>query len=415
LRLLIITHYFWPEDFRINELTAELVKRGHRVTVLTARPNYPGGRLFPAFVSDPAAFSSYQGASIMRVRAVTRGEGGAVRLILGYVTLAASTTVAALWRFRRGQFDAAFVFEPSPITVGLPAIALRAVTGLPIVFWVLDQWPETLSAVGAVRSPWIIRALGALSSFIYNRCDLVLGQSRSMVEQIRGYCDTSERVMYFPNWAEGGYANSATEPAAEVPRAEGCFSIMFAGNVGESQDFPAILDAAERLAGDSRIRWLIVGDGRRAPWVRDEIGRRRLQRRVLMLGRHPLERMPSFYRHADALLVSLKPEPIFAVTVPGKIQSYLAFGLPILGMLDGEGADVINDAEAGLTCRAGDSAALAENVRRMASMSAAERQIMSANGRAYARREFDRDMLVARLEGWLERLARTARRPSSAS
>ena len=183
---------------------------------------------------------------------------------------------------------------------------------------------------------------------------------------------------------------------------------MFAGNIGEAQDFPTVLEAAQRLRHRADIRWLVVGDGRAADAVRAEIERRDIADRVILLGRHPLDRMPAFFRGAQALLVSLRPDPIFGTTIPGKVQSYLATGVPLLGMLDGEGARVIEEAGAGLVCPAGDSGALARQVERLAAMSAAERSAMGERGRAYGVREFDRATLIARLEKWMTDLACTS-------
>jgi colanic acid biosynthesis glycosyl transferase WcaI len=409
VRILVVSQYFWPEDFRINELVTELISRGHDVTILTGRPNYPGGEVFPAFRRDPGQFAEYCGARVIRAPMFSRGRGG-VRLALNYLSFAVSATVVASVRLWRQRFDAIFVFEPSPVTVGLPAIALRALKGWPVAFWVLDQWPETLAAVGIVRSPIVLAWIGRLVSFIYRRCDVILAQSRSLVEQVRRYAAAGQRVEYFPNWSESSYADSDAAPADEVPAWGGRFSVMFAGNIGESQNFPAILDAAETLRRDAGIRWLIVGDGRAAAWVREEIMRRGLEDRVFLLGRHAQERMPAFFCQADALLVSLKAEPVFAMTVPGKIQSYLAFGRPIIGMLDGEGARVIAEAAAGRSCAAGDAAGLARIVDEMSHAPAAERTAMGASGAAYARREFDRDLLMGRLESLLRAISTASSR-----
>jgi colanic acid biosynthesis glycosyl transferase WcaI len=404
LRLLIVTQYFWPENLRINDLVAEFTKRGHEVTVLTGKPNYPSGKLFPEFLKNPQQFNAYAGARIVRVPLWLRGSHRA-SLFLNYVTYAVSATVFGIPRLREWGFDAIFVFQVSPVTVGLPAIALRRVKRCPVAFWVLDQWPESLSAVGVVRSGPALRLLGRLVSFIYNRCDLILSQSKSLVDLIGKYCKEPGRVNYFPNWAEAAFGESAAAPAAEVPQRTGCFTVMFAGNIGESQDFPTILAAAEALAGHGDIRWLIIGEGRMADWVRAEALRRGLQDKFVLLRRYPVERMPSFYRHADALLVSLRPDPVFAMTLPGKVQSYLAAGIPIVGMIDGEGAAVIRDAGAGIAVPAGDSQALAAAVLRMSRMPDAERRAMGERGREYSRREFDRDLLVTRLESWLLDLA----------
>ena len=179
---------------------------------------------------------------------------------------------------------------------------------------------------------------------------------------------------------------------------EGVFNVLFAGNFGEAQDLPAVLAAAENLKHNAAIRWLIVGDGRKSAWVREEVERRGLRGSVLLLGRFPVERMPSFYAHADALLVSLKKDPVFSMTIPGKVQSYLMAGVPLVGMLDGEGAKVITEANAGLVCAAGDAGGLAAAVLEMAAMRVDQRRQLGANGRAFAQKEFGRSLLMDRLE-----------------
>ena len=299
------------------------------------------------------------------------------------------------------------MFETSPITSALPALLLRRIKQAPLLMWVLDLWPDTLSAVGVVRSPRALRAVGALVAFIYRRCDRILAQSRAFFPAIERWSGDATRIRYFPAWAEATFDRDLrdVEPAPELAPYAATFNVMFAGNIGEAQDFPAILDAAEFLRSRADIRWLVVGDGRAAEFVRSEITRRKLEDRVHLLGRHPLERMPSFFRGASALLVSLKAEPIFAMTIPGKVQSYLAAGLPLLGMLDGEGARVIDEAAAGLTCAAGDGRALAEAVLALHHLSPQERSAMGERGRAYGRSEFDRAALITRLEHWLAELA----------
>jgi len=237
--------------------------------------------------------------------------------------------------------------------------------------------------------------------FIYNRCALVLGQSRSFLHSIARYCNDPRKIRYFPCWAEDIFVNSGIKPAVEVPEFPNGFTVVFAGNIGEAQDMPAVLNAAELLKIDPNIRWIIVGDGRKAEWLKTEVSNRSLQDRVSLVGRFPVERMPSFYAHADALLVSLKRDRVFSMTIPGKVQSYLMAGIPLLGMLDGEGADVIRDANAGLTCDAGESSQLAKAVLDLASMTSEQRRQLGSNGRQYAQKEFGRTQLMDRLEGLL--------------
>lgn len=395
---------FWPENFRINDLATEWAARGHEVTVLTGLPNYPEGRVFPEFRRDPARYAALGGAEIVRVPLIPRGSRR-FTLVLNYFSFALSASIVGAWKLRGRSFDVIFVFQPSPVTVGLPAVVQRALKRAPVAFWVLDLWPETLHAVGAVRNEWILKAVGKLVSFIYKRCDLILAQSRSFIPSIaRHHADAN--IVYFPSWAEGVFSDTAVRPAPEVPELVGGFTVMFAGNIGEAQDFPTILQAAEYLKEHSHIRWVVVGDGRMGAWVKEEVARRGLTENVLLVGKYPLERMPSFYAHADALLVSLRDEPIFAMTIPGKLQSYLAAGIPIVGMLNGEGAEVIQRARAGVTCRAGDARGLADAVLSLSKLSREERDAMGRNARAFSAAEFDRSRLMSELEKMLEDLHR---------
>lgn len=400
MQILIVTQYFWPENFRINDLVKELVQRGHNVTVLTGVPNYPTGTIFEAYRQNPKAFAHYNGAKVWRVPMRARGHG-AVSLFLNYLSFVIGACLFGPWRLRDQQADVVFVFEPSPVTVGLPAVLFSRIKRAPVVFWALDLWPETLEATGAVSSPTLLGWIGHMVKFIYERCTLVLGQSHSFLAGIAKYCSDTQKIRYFPSWAEEVFNEPDIVPAPELAQREGVFSVLFAGNVGEAQDLPAVLDAAELLRHNTAIRWIIVGDGRKFDWLKGEVERRGLQASVLLMGRFPVERMPSFYMHADALLVPLKKDPVFSMTIPGKVQSYLMAGIPLVGMLDGEGAKVITETNAGLVCAAGDVGGLAAAVLKMAAMSAEERHQLGLNGRAYAQKEFGRDLLMDRLEALL--------------
>jgi len=402
MRILVFTQYFWPENFRVNDLVAALVSRGHRVTVLTGTPNYPDGHVFPEFAADRSRFASYGGADVVRVPLVPRGTG-TIRLAVNYLSFVISAAVVAPWRLRGCVFDVIFVYQPSPITSVLPALIVGRMKRAPVILWTLDLWPETLQAIGVVRSPRLLATVGAVVRFIYRRCALVLGQSRACEENVARYAGSTAKYRYFPQWSEELFDADGGLPelALEVrPYAES-FNVLFAGNIGDSQDFPAILAAASALREERNIRWLIVGDGRAADSVRREIAGRGLEEIVIMLGRHPIERMPEFFAAAGALLVSLKRDPIFAMTIPGKVQTYLAAGRPILAMLDGEGGRVIADAGAGLVVGAGDSSGLAAAVRQISAMSQSERDAMGRRGRDYADREFGRERLLGQLEDYM--------------
>lgn len=400
MRILVVSQYFWPENFRVNDLVKEWVQRGHEVTVLTGIPNYPVGKVFEAYRDQPNAFAEYEGAEVVRVPLLPRGTGD-LRLMLNYLSFVLGACCFGPWRLRGKPVDIIFVFEPSPVTVGLPAVLLGKIKSAPVVFWALDLWPETLAAIGVVRSPRVLCWVGHMVRFIYNRCTLVLGQSRSFLGSIAQYCDDKTKIRYFPSWAEDVFIDGNVQPAPEVPEKTDGFTIVFAGNIGEAQDMPAVLDAAEYLKGSSIIRWIIVGDGRKSDWLQSEVVRRGLDKQVLFLGRFPVERIPSFYAHADALLISLKLDPVFSMTIPGKVQSCLMAGKPLLGMLNGEGAAVIHDAKAGLICQAGDGIGLAKAVLALAAMPPVERKKLGLNGQKYAQQEFGRPQLMDRLEALL--------------
>jgi len=373
--------------------------RGHEVTVLTGKPNYPVGRVFDAYRQNPDDFGNYEGARVFRAPMLARGQGS-VRLFLNYLSFVVGACVWGSWKLRGQAFDVIFVFEPSPVTVGLPAILLGRIKRVPVVFWALDLWPETLSAIGVVRSPRLLRWIGFLVSYIYNHCTIILGQSKGFLTSIAKYCNSNnpQKIRYFPSWAEDVFSQSNAEKAPEVEQRDDVFTVLFSGNVGEAQDLPAVLNAAEQLKDNQAIRWIIVGDGRMSDWLCAEVERRGLYDKFLLLGRFPVERMPSFYAHADALLVTLKKDPVFSMTIPGKVQSYLMAGIPLLGMLDGEGAAVIEEARAGFICPAGDSSALVGAVLKMAALSAEDRVKLGMNGREYTEAEFGRNMLMGRLE-----------------
>ena len=402
MRVLVISQYYWPESFRINDLTDDLVRRGHQVTVLTGVPNYPSGSMFSEYENEPKAYSSYKGVEIVRVPIVVRGQSGG-QLALNYLSFILSGIVIGLFKLRKQRFDSIFVFEPSPITVGLPAIVFRYFKKAPLVFWVLDLWPDTLEAVGVVRSERILKLVGWLVSYIYKRCDLVLAQSKSFISHIRKYAG-HDRVAYFPGWAESVFSVDqfrSPKRRSDSPQ----FNIVFAGNVGVSQDFPTVLKAMELLKDDEKICWTIVGDGRMSDWLTTEISKRGLENVVRLAGRHPMEEMPEFFQDADALLVNLKDEPIFSMTIPGKLQAYLVTGKPILALLNGEGARLVKDSGCGIACDAGDWQCLADSAQKLSQMSYQERDVMGRKGLLLSETEFDRDKLISKLENWMQDLA----------
>ena len=403
MRILIVTQRFWPENFRINDLATELVRRGHEVTVLTGWPNYPDGKVFDGYKATPEQYAQYQGVKIIRVPIIPHGSRK-ILLMLNYLSYVLSASIVGAYKLRGQTVDVIFTYEPSPITVGIPAALLRKIKRAPMIFWVLDLWPETLSAVGVVRNPTVLKMVGVMVRAIYKNCDLILAQSKSFISQIRKYTCPDKRIEYFPSWSETEFDWDQVHPATEIYSEPGTFNILFAGNIGSAQDFPNILTAVKLLKKQPHVRWHIIGDGRLAPWVRSYIEEHDLQKNFFLYGRFPLERMPSFFKHADALLVSLKDDPTFTLTIPGKIQTYLSAGIPVIGMLNGEGADLINRSGVGLTCHAGDAIGLAKIVLEISEMPKHSLIEMGKRGPETITRQFDRTQLINRLENWFQDL-----------
>jgi len=398
VRILVVTQYFWPEDFRVNDLATELTQRGHEVTVLTGQPSYPSRSLFPGYGRLRPWTQRLGEVTIKRVPLASRGRGQGWRLALNFLSFAASASLLGPLR-ARGHYDVIFVYEPSPVTVGIPAIVLKRVLGAPVVFWVQDLWPETLTATGAVRSRVVLQALNRLVRWIYQESDRILVESEGFIPHALSNGATPEKLEYVPNWAEGSYRPvDLPEDAVERRLVPTGFRVMFAGNLGVSQALGTILDAAELTRDHPDLHWVVLGDGRQRIWLADQVKARDLSGTVHLLGRHPVDAMPRFFALADALLVTLKHEPIYALTIPSKLQSYLACGRPIVGALDGEGARVIAEAGAGLSGPAEDSASLAQAVLSLYRTPAEELAAMGRRGRSYFVKHFERERLLDQLE-----------------
>jgi colanic acid biosynthesis glycosyl transferase WcaI len=405
MRMLIVSQYFWPETFRINEVARDLVRRGHDVTVLCGTPNYPTGRVFEGFGRFRRTREVWCGVRIVRVPVLLRGQGSRWRLAANYLSYALMASLLGPIRCR-GRSDVVLVFQMSPAIQGIAALVMKVVRRAPLLFWVQDLWPESVIAVGAIRSRWLLWPIELLVRGLYRASALVLIQSRAFRSHVAAHGVPADRIRYFPNLAEASYVPlpaEATHPAlARVPLG---FRVMFAGNIGTAQDLPTVLSAAELVSERHDIQWIIVGDGSMRAWVQAEIERRRLSATVQLLGRFPVEDMPRLFAGVDALLVTQRRDAVLSLTNPAKVQSYLACAKPIIAALDGEGAAIIVEAGAGLCSPAEDASALAANVCELSGLDAGSRLAMGRRGREYFEANFGSDMLLTRLESWCTEVA----------
>ena len=401
MRILVITQYFWPESFRINELVLDLHAKGHKVTVFTGMPNYPQGKYFEDYSMFRRYNENYKGISIKRVPIIPRGSGKKFVLSLNYFSFVLSTCIFLPFRLRE-KYDLIFVYEPSPITVCLPAILVKKIRKIPILFWVQDLWPESLSATGAINSKLLLKLVNRLVRFIYNSCDFILIQSKAFRDSIKNFGVNENKIKYFPNSAESIYVpienNRDNNYKNILPNG---FRVIFAGNIGVAQSMETIVRAAEILKEYSTIQWIIIGNGRRKAWLEDEIKKQNLESNMHLLGQKPLEEMPYYFAAGDILLATLKRNPIFSLTIPSKIQSYLACGKPIVASIDGETANVIKESGAGIAVEAENPKILAEAVLKLYSMQDKEREEMGKLGRKYFEKNFESTKLIAKLEEWM--------------
>ena len=399
MKVLVISQYYYPENFRINEVVQTLVDKGIDVEVLTGKPNYPEGRLFPGYRAWGSQVETLLGAKVYRVPMVARGSRSALRLALNYLSFVLSGLFCGPWLLRRQKYDAVFVYGVSPILQALPALFIGWLKNARVTVWVQDLWPESLQATGYVRNRWVLAGVRQLVRFIYRHTDLLLVQSKGFEAPVAAMAP-GKRVVYFPNSVGCIFSDSPNVPLPAVSALDGEFTIMFAGNVGVGQAVQVIVDAATLLKDHSEIRFVVFGHGSRWNWMCEQVSARGLTN-LRLPGRFPMETMPGLMQKADALLVSLCDEPIFAATVPNKVQAYLAAGRPILACLNGEGARLVQEAGAGIAIAAEDAQGLAEAVLRLHRMPAEQRGAMGANGRRYFKEHFDHNRLVDDLIGYL--------------
>ena len=393
MKILIVSQYFYPEEFKINDLTKELVLRSHDVTVLTGKPNYPKGEYFEGYKYEGVVKEEYFGAEVIRVPLRKRGAGGGKNLTLNYFSFVYNANKYI--RKNRMVFDAILVYEISPITQAYPALYCKKRYGGQVMLWVQDLWPESVTAAGGVKNKLVLGLLDKMVKGIYKKSDLLLVQSEAFSESILSKGHFESKIRFVPNWAEDLYFDKKMPNRESVEKMiPSGFRVMFAGNIGAAQDVESIVKAAVETKENKEIKWVIVGDGRQRSVVEQMAKDNGLSEIVFFLGRHPMAEMPTFFSFADAMIVSLKDEYIFSLTIPAKTQSYMASGKPIVSMLNGEGNRIIEEAQCGLTAPSGDYKKLADNVKALYNMSKEKRNNMGQNGLKYYQEHFDKQKVV---------------------
>jgi len=398
LRILIITQYFWPENFRINEVSEELVKLGHEVYILTGYPNYPKGEIYSVFKKDKKNFSQYKGAEIIRVPILSRKKNN-FNLALNYISFLLNSIFIGYFKLKGKELDIIFTCQLSPVTIGITSAFFSKIRNIPQIFWVQDLWPDTLVALNILNKNWQINLFKILVNWIYSRCDLILAQSKNILKEIKKYPSVKDNIYYFPTWGESNLFLKIALPAIEIEQKD-IFTIVFAGNIGEAQDFPNLIKAVQNMIFNNikNFRIILIGDGSKKEWVISEVKKLNIEQYFEFYNSYPLERMPSFFRHADALLVSLLNKKVFNMTIPGKIQFYLSSGIPIIGMICGAGAEVIKNSKGGFVCDSGDYLSLSKIIQKVILLDKKNLQKIGLKGKEYANKEFSKTTLIKKLD-----------------
>ena len=395
MQILVLTQYFWPENFRINDLVNSLIDKGHTVEVLTGKPNYPEGKFFTGYKALGVTAESWKGIPVHRLPMLARGSKSAVKLVLNYLSFIVSGLLFAPWMLKNKQYDVIFVYAPSPVFQVIPASFLGWLKGIPVVLWVQDLWPQSAEATGYIKSPLLLKLLQKFVRFTYAHTDLILVQSEAFIKPVAKLAQNIP-IEYYPNSVEKEFYTPSAVAVPEINSLKSGFTVLFAGNIGVAQSMQTIVAAADRLSAYPEIKIVVLGSGSKFDWLEKQVADKKLSN-LYLEGRYPVEVMPALMRQASALLVTLAKQPIFELTIPSKIQAYLAVGKPIIACLNGEGAKIITEANAGVAIEAEDDIGLAEAIIKLYKMPKLALEQMGVNGRDYFKMHFDEEMLTTKL------------------
>jgi colanic acid biosynthesis glycosyl transferase WcaI len=363
---------------------------------LTGFPNYPSGYLYRGYRLRLYQREVLAGVPVIRVPLYPNHGLSRIKRVLNYISFAVSSSILGFWLAPRP--DVIFVYHP-PLTIGLPAWILSRLWRVRFVYQIQDMWPETLSATGMIKNPFLLSSVGRFARLIYAKASLILAISPGFKKNLIDKGVSSEKVRVISNWMEGG-PTKGIAPDAKLAHGLGLanrFNILFAGNIGEAQGLETVLEAARLLKGHPEVQFVFVGDGTALARL-EKRAVDQLITNVRFLGRFPHDAMPGLYALADVLLVHLKDDPLFRITIPHKILNYMASGKPILAALAGDGADLVTAAGAGISCPPGNPEALAVAVRDFLRMSAEERKAMGERGLQTVQTRFNREVLIANIE-----------------
>ena len=390
MKILVVCQHYWPEPFPLTDVCEGLVQRGHEVHIVTDVPNYPMGVIYPEYKNGKNRREEHNGVKIIRTFTIGR-RGNVLFRMLNYFSYAISSTLYVLRQ--KEEYDVVFTNQSSPVMMVSAALAYAKKWNKKTVLYCMDLWPASLAAGGIQESSPIYKLFHWISGKLYKKADRILITS----QMFRGYFQrefgiADERIGYLPQYAPAGFDVLPPKEKGET------VDFVFAGNVGAAQSIPTILQAAKLLEDQHQLRWHIVGDGselENSKILAQDLG---LQN-VIFYGRKPLGDMPSYYAIADAMLVTLTADPFISLTLPGKVQTYMAVGKPIVAAADGEIPNVLKAADCGFCAPAEDAAGLAEAVKEF--LACTDHRRLGENACQFYQNHFTRDMFMSKLESEL--------------
>lgn len=394
-RILITSLHFWPEPFRINDIAQEWVERGHNVTVLTGYPNYPEGSLYENFKRSVFKKSSHNGFRILRVPILMRGKGK-ISLILNYISFVITGSIWAVCS--REKPDRVFIFATSPIFQAIPAIIFAKLRKIPALIYVQDLWPENVEAVFKIKSPLVIKPIESIARWVYHNAEKILVPSPRFFDAIKRFGIESSKIIFWPQHAEF-ISKEPTNPTQSF------FSIIYAGNIGLAQGLDTLVEAIEILstqkisAGDIQVS--ILGDGRYKKDLEHKIHNKKLSMYFRFLNRVSTQEVPSILSQHSVSYLSLQNSPIFNMTIPAKLQTYLGAGIPILASANGEVPRILDESHSGLHAPSGNANALAKQISLFMEMSHKDIHQMGLRGLKYCRDHFDKKNLFDQMDEYL--------------
>lgn len=402
MRILILTQYYYPETFKSTDIGEELVKRGHHVDALVGIPNYPEGEYYKGYGVFARRHENVNGVNVYRCFQTPRGKNAtAIGLSFNYLTFVISATLWVIFYFAwKKRYDAIITHEPSPITQIIPAIILSKLRNIPVYSWILDIWPDSLvSAIGEKKSKYVKSILACITEWIYENSQLILVSSKGMMNLVNRNHDYSNKLVYFPNWCDDILA-MPIEKTVKLPSG---FKIMMAGNLNSGIGVESVIELVAKLRDLENVCFVFVGGGAKEKELKDKFERLELKN-VVMTGRLPFSQMPALYSQADAMLISLLKTnlPHLQATVPARLQSYMAAGKPILGMIDGCSREIINNGDCGFASHAGDSDVLADYIRNIIVNNPESFKLKGENSRNFYEKYYQKNNCISNLEFYLK-------------